>query len=90
VIAAGRLSSGALADAAIQSGQADLVGLARVLWADPQWPGKVAAGREAEIIHCSPDCPDVCTQMVMKGRPALCTQWPPEKTAQWKAKLASR
>ncbi|MFW5902188.1 MAG: NADH:flavin oxidoreductase, partial [Thermodesulfobacteriota bacterium] len=63
---------------------ADLVGLARVLWADPQWPMKVREGREEEIIHCDPACEDVCMQLVMKGKPACCTQWPPEKTRRFK------
>jgi NADPH2 dehydrogenase len=87
VIAAGRLDTGAVAEKALAEGQCDLIGLARVLWADPQWPGKVRACREADIVHCSPDCGDACMQMVMKGRPALCVQWPAEKMKVWKAKF---
>jgi NADPH2 dehydrogenase len=87
VIAAGRLATGTVAQKALADGQADLIGLARVLWADPQWPQKVQAGREAEIVHCNPDCGDACMQMVMKGRPALCVQWPAEKMKTWKAKF---
>ena len=67
----GRLATGALADRAIADGKTDLIGLARVLWADPQWPKKVRDGREADIIHCNPDCGDACMQMVMKGRPCF-------------------
>jgi len=88
VIAAGRLASGSLADQAISEGKADLIGLARVLWADPQWPKKVYEGRDAEIINCSPDCGDACMQMVTKGRPAFCVAWPAEKMKRWKAKFA--
>lgn len=87
VIAAGRLATGAVAEKALAEGQCDLIGLARVLWADPQWPRKVRTGREAEIVHCNPDCGDACQQMVMKGRPALCVQWPAEKMKVWKAKF---
>ena len=90
VIAAGRLASGAVAEAALSAGQADLIGLARVLWADPLWPQKVQAGREEDIVHCSPDCGDACMQMVMKGRPALCTRWSPEKIKAWKARFAEK
>ena len=86
VIAAGRMASGAFADRAIAEGKTDLVGLARVLWADPQWPKKVREGREADILHCNPDCGDACMQMVMKGRPAFCVEWPAEKMKEWKAK----
>lgn len=89
VIAAGRFATGAYADRAILDKKTDLIGLARVLWADPQWPGKVRNGREADIIHCDPDCVDggACMQMVMKGRPAFCVAWPAEKMKAWKAKF---
>lgn len=87
VIAAGRLATGAFAEQAISEGKTDLIGLARVLWADPQWPQKVHDGRDADIIHCSPDCGEACMQMVMKGRPAFCVAWPVEKMKHWKAKF---
>ena len=87
VIAAGRLATGVFAERAISEGKTDLIGLARVLWADPQWPKKVRDGREADIIHCDPDCGDVCMQMVMKGRPAFCVAWSPDKMKGWKAKF---
>ena len=89
VIAAGRFATGAFADQAISDGKTDLIGLARVLWADPKWPTKVRDGREADIIHCDPDCVDggACMQMVMKGRPAFCVAWPAEKMKAWKAKF---
>ncbi len=87
VISAGRFATGGFADKAIAAGQTDMIGLARVLWADPQWPQKVSEDREADILHCNPDCGDACTQMVMKGRPAFCVQWPPAKIKAWKAKF---
>ena len=87
VIAAGRLATGAVAEQAIADRKTDLIGLARVLWTDPQWPQKVRDGRESDILHCNPDCGDACMQMVMKGRPAFCVAWPAEKMKQWKAKF---
>ena len=87
IIAAGRLATGAFADQAISEGKTDLIGLARVLWADPQWPQKIRDGRDADIIHCNPDCGDACMHMVMKGRPAFCVAWPAEKMKAWKAKF---
>jgi NADPH2 dehydrogenase len=86
VIAAGRLARGALAEEVLEQENADLIGLARVLWADPAWPQKVKTGRESEIIHCDPDC-DTCMQMVMRGKPAFCVRWPVEKMRIWKAKF---
>ena len=87
VISAGRFATGTFADRAISEGKTDLIGLARVLWADPRWPQKVRDGKEAEITHCSPDCGDACMHMVMKGRPAFCVAWPAEKMKAWKAKF---
>lgn len=84
VITAGRISSGHVAENIIAEGKADMVGLARVLWADPEWPRKVKEGREDEIIHCDPACDDVCMQLVMKGKPAYCPRWAPEKTRKFK------
>jgi NADPH2 dehydrogenase len=86
VIAAGRLARGALAEEVLEQENADLIGLARVLWADPAWPQKVKTGRESEIIHCDPDC-DTCMQLVMRGKPAFCVRWPVEKMRIWKAKF---
>ena len=48
-----------LAQEAIESGQADLIGLGRPLIADPQWPYKVRQGRLGEIrscIRCNQGC----------------------------------
>lgn len=87
VISAGRMATGQVAEAAIRDKKTDLIGLARVLVTDPQWPQKVEQGRENEIIHCDPECGDACIQMVMKGKPAFCVQWPAEKMKQWKARF---
>jgi NADPH2 dehydrogenase len=86
LIAAGRIATGDLAQRVIGQGSADLIGLARVLWADPEWPQKVREGREAEIIHCDPEC-DTCTQLVMKGKAPFCVRWPHEKMWEWKEKF---
>jgi NADPH2 dehydrogenase len=79
VITAGRISSGNIAENILGTGKADLLGLARILWADPEWPQKIREGREKNIIHCDPGCKDVCMQLVMKQKPAFCPQWTPEK-----------
>ncbi len=84
VITAGRIATGTLAEEVITQGQADLIGLARVLWTDPEWPRKVKEGRESEILHC--DSCDVCLTMVMQGEFAYCVQWPDEKQKTWEAK----
>lgn len=88
VVAAGRIATGDLAERTLRAGSADLIGLARVLWADPEWVNKVRQGREDAIVHCDPVCGDACVQMVMKKKPAFCTRWPPEKVKAYKSKFA--
>jgi NADPH2 dehydrogenase len=85
VIAAGKIDSGALADEILAEGEADLIGLARVLWADPEWPEKVRQGREDEIVRC--DCDDACNKQIATGRAALCSRWPKEKLEEWREKV---
>lgn len=86
IITAGRIATGKLAEDILSQGQADLVGLARVLWTDPEWPRKVEEGREEDILHC--DSCDVCLQAVMQGEFAYCIQWPDEKQKAFEAKFA--
>jgi 2,4-dienoyl-CoA reductase (NADPH2) len=74
VIAAGRISSPTLAESILDKGKADLIGLARMLWADPLWVIKARQGRAGDIVKCSPTC-NACMELVMKGRPAFCTRW---------------
>jgi 2,4-dienoyl-CoA reductase (NADPH2) len=78
VIAAGRISTPARAESILKAGKADLVGLARVLWVDPQWPQKARYGQERSILFCSPKC-DACMQLVMQGKPAFCPRWTKDK-----------
>jgi len=83
VITAGRISTPAKAEKILQAGQADLIGLARMLWVDPQWPQKARNGLDRSIIKCSPNC-DACFQLVMKGKPAFCPKWPKEHRAAYR------
>jgi NADPH2 dehydrogenase len=78
VITAGRISTPARAEKILGSGKADMIGLARVLWTDPQWPIKARTGNEAAIIKCSPKC-NACMELVMQGKPAFCPRWIKEK-----------
>ena len=85
VIAAGLIVTGELAEGIIESGRADLIGLARVLWTDPEWPQKVMQGRENEILRC--DACNSCMKILMKGKPALCVRWSTEKQRAWREKF---
>ena len=78
VIAAGRIQSPEFASNIIEKGEADLIGLARVLFADPLWPKKARGEIKEPIVACEPTC-SLCMQRVMKGKPAYCSQWSKER-----------
>jgi 2,4-dienoyl-CoA reductase-like NADH-dependent reductase (Old Yellow Enzyme family)/nucleotide-binding universal stress UspA family protein len=73
VITAGRITTPDLAEEILREKKADLIGLARPLFADPQWPEKAQTGKENAIVPCK-DC-GTCFQCVVADRPALCMQW---------------
>jgi NADPH2 dehydrogenase len=83
VIAAGRISTPALAESILKEKKADLIGLARMLWVDPEWPRKAREGRDRSILKCSPKC-DACLQLVMQGKPAFCPRWKKEKRKKYR------
>jgi len=87
VIAAGRISTPKLAESILNKGKADLIGLARMLWADPLWVKKARQGRAGDIVKCSPKC-NACMELVMKGRPAFCPRWDPKTRAEYKTLFA--
>ncbi|MBP8646203.1 MAG: NADH:flavin oxidoreductase [Syntrophobacteraceae bacterium] len=74
VITAGRIQSPKTAEEILRKGMADLIGLGRVLFADPLWPKKAAGIIPEPIRRCEPYC-SVCTQRALYGRPAFCSQW---------------
>jgi len=78
IIAAGRIQCSATAENVIQQGQADLVGLARVLFADPLWPKKAKGEINEPTVPCEPTC-SLCMKRVGKGKPAFCSQWSKER-----------
>ena len=80
VIAAGRISTPLKAESILREKRADLIGLARMLWVDPEWPKKARKGEDRSIIKCSPRC-DACLQLVMQGKPAYCPRWSKERRA---------
>ncbi|VBB48541.1 Flavin oxidoreductase/NADH oxidase NADH [uncultured Desulfatiglans sp.] len=74
VVTAGRIQSPEIAERILKEGTADLIGLARVLFADPLWPQKAQGVVPGPIVACEPTC-SLCMQRTMKGKPAFCSQW---------------
>lgn len=85
VIASGRIVSPELAEAALAAGDADLIGLARPLLVDPQWPRKAMRGDLESIKKCR-NC-GTCFKMVVADRPVLCPQFERSKMVRRKQML---
>jgi 2,4-dienoyl-CoA reductase (NADPH2) len=78
VIAAGRIQSPETAERILQEGLADVVGLARVILADPLWPRKASGEIREPINPCAPTC-SLCTKRIVEMKPAYCARWPKER-----------
>ncbi len=66
VLVAGRINQPQIAEAILAGGQADMVGMARALIADPQFPAKARTGRADDIRACI-----ACNQACVGHRLAL-------------------
>ena len=71
VVACNRINDPWLAEAILVQGRADLVGMARVLIADPELPKKVVEGRYREIRKCV-GCNQGCLDAVFRGKGCAC------------------
>ncbi len=86
VMTAGRITGPGLAENILAEHQADLIGLARMVLADPDWVRKAQEGKEGEILECRVGC-DVCVTQVMSGQGVVCAAWPKERRSEVKEKL---
>lgn len=73
VFTAGKISGPAQAESILREERADLIALGRPLLCDPDWPLKVAAGREKDIRPCN-YC-NVCIRLDMAFRKVVCEDW---------------
>ncbi|MCQ2444738.1 MAG: NAD(P)/FAD-dependent oxidoreductase, partial [Mailhella sp.] len=73
VITAGRMTED-LAEKVLADGDADLIGIGRGLWADPELPRKILEGRPEDIVRCTrcASCEDPVTQpRICRVNPSL-------------------
>lgn len=73
VITAGRMNED-LAERVLNEGDADIIGLGRTLWADPEFPNKVREERFEDIVRCTrcASCEDPVTQpRICRVNPSL-------------------
>jgi len=71
VICHGRINDPVQAEQILADNQADLVGMARALICDPEWPNKAREGRVEEIRRCIA-CNQVCYGNFQKRLPISC------------------
>ena len=70
VSTSGRIIDPTMAESILQDGNADMIGIARALLADPDWVNKAIAGRAKDIRRCI-SCNE-CVDAVMNGPFAIC------------------
>ena len=75
VIAFGRMNSPQLGEEALRSGEADLIGMARQLIADPWTPEKTRRGR-ADLVRRCISCNEACLYQVGQEKAVRCIQNP--------------
>lgn len=71
VMACNRINDPLLADRILREGQADLIGFARGLIADPELPNKAREGRFEEINRCI-GCNQGCFDPIFEAKPVTC------------------
>lgn len=76
VIAVGRIATRDVAEGILRQGKADLVALGRSLIADPDWPRKLAEGRDDHIVPCLWDNAGCLRASIDRERPIRCIQNP--------------
>ncbi|MGA7428278.1 MAG: NADH:flavin oxidoreductase, partial [Rhodoplanes sp.] len=74
VATTGKISDPDDAEALLAGGKVDIIGIARGLLADPDWPRKVRAGERDRIIRC--DYCNVCKHLDGTHTRVICSLWP--------------
>ena len=74
VATAGKISDPGDAERLVASGAVDIVGIARGLLADPDWPNKVRHGETDRIVKC--DYCNVCKHLDGTHMRVICALWP--------------
>jgi 2,4-dienoyl-CoA reductase-like NADH-dependent reductase (Old Yellow Enzyme family) len=74
VVTTGKIVHSELAETVLQEGKADLVGMARALLADPDWPRKVREGQEGKVVKCVYG--NICKNLDENFKKVVCVLWP--------------
>lgn len=74
VVAAGKIRRPGHGEEILNQGKADIIGMARTLFADPDWPLKAREGRDEDIVHCAA-C-GYCSESDERYEKVTCINWP--------------
>ena len=74
VVTAGKIRMPDLAEEIIEQDRADVIGMARTILSDPDWPNKAREGRDDEIVKCAA-C-GWCSESDERYETVTCIQWP--------------
>jgi len=74
IVTAGKVRTPELAEEILEEGKADIIGMARTLLADPDWPVKAREERSDEIVKCAA-C-GYCSEADERYEPVTCIRWP--------------
>jgi len=74
VVTAGKIRTPNLAEQILRERRADIIGMARALLCDPDWPVKVREDRSSEIVKCAA-C-GFCSEADERYEKVTCIQWP--------------
>ena len=74
IVTAGKIRMPALAEEVLSQNRADIIGMARTLLADPDWPIKAREGRDDDIVKCAA-C-GYCSEADERYEAVTCIQWP--------------
>jgi NADPH-dependent glutamate synthase beta subunit-like oxidoreductase/2,4-dienoyl-CoA reductase-like NADH-dependent reductase (Old Yellow Enzyme family) len=78
IVTAGKIRTPDMAEEILEHGRADIIGMARVLLADPDWPIKAREGRADDIVKCAA-C-GYCSEADERYEVVNCIEWPKEVT----------
>lgn len=74
VVSSGKIGTPTLAEEILTSGEADMIGMARPLLADPDWPKKVRDGDWDRVVRCC--YANVCKALDENFQRVRCFLWP--------------
>lgn len=74
IVTTGKIVHSELAESILQEGRADMIGMARALLADPDWPRKVRDGREGTVVKCIYG--NICKNLDENFKKVVCVLWP--------------